>query len=142
MSEIQEAIIDELKNDSTIYSKLWNSTTNTFYAFPLITPEKRLSDNQDYFFTYTKIDNPEDIVLDIQKPLFKFNCFGRKYSQSVALRNDVCRIFNRKKDTLGSTNTRTIIMSYKTEEYELYDDSADLYYVTLNFVIQFKGDNV
>lgn len=143
MSQIQEAIVSELKQDSTIYAKLWNSDTNTFYAFPLLTPEKRLSEDQDYFLTFTVIDNNEDIVLDIQKPLIKFNCFSRTYNGSIALRNDICRIFNRKKGELGTGGdaTREIIVAYKTEEYELYDDQSAMYYVTLNFFIQYKGDN-
>ena len=141
MSQIQEALISELKNDATIYAKLWNSTTNSFYAFPLVTPEKRLSDDQDYFLTYTVIDNNEDIVLDIQKPLIKFNCFARTYNGSIALRNDICRILNRKKGTLGTSESRVIISAFKTEEFELYDEKANLYYVTLNFFIHYKGDN-
>lgn len=143
MSQIQQALVSEFKQDSTIYAKLWNEDTNTFYVFPLVTPEGRMADDQDYYVTYTTMSNPEDIVLDIQKPNFKINCFARTYEGSIALRNDVCRILNRKKGILGDggAESREIINAYKTEEYELYDDQNNMYYVTLGFSIQFKGDN-
>lgn len=139
MATIETALFSELKTDSAIATKVGYATSK-FHIYPIVVPETQLASGASYFLVYNKVTQRDDILLDIEIPLFQITIIADTYIKMKNLRDDVIRVLNRFKGSLGST--RSVMYVYKDGEGpESYNEDTSLYSIPVDFRIKFVGDN-
>ena len=85
---LEQAIVNEIKNDATLSAKLQSGSI--YHIYPLVVPEGVLPDRA---IAYTEIDQSLTYPI-LRTSLFQISCFASTFADSIDLADDVDRIFN------------------------------------------------
>ena len=142
MAAIEVALFEALKADSNISTKV-DDGNGGYHIYPVGIPKQQLEEGTEgsrYWVTYVKVSDKKITDLDLELPLFQINAVADRYTNAISLRDDIIRVLERFKGSLGSQ--RDVKFVHLEGEVQLRNPDTDLFYIPLSFRLKYLGDNV
>jgi len=99
MIDLYEAFYTEIKNDATLAAMLLHN--GIYYIFDQTLPDNVLPLTNDYAIAYGQVSTKKISFIDVEMPLFQFNCIAKTGKKARDLKAELKRVLERFKGNLG-----------------------------------------
>jgi len=138
---IDSAIYNALKDDAQIATKVADGSD--FHIYPLEIPDGALTsatEGSRYFIVYQLISEINRQDVDLRLPLYQITVIADRYTNAIALKDDIIRVLERFKGNLGSQ--QDVMNAHQEGMTSIKDPETDYYHIPLSFRFKYLGDNV
>lgn len=144
MPQLRDAIIQSIIDDPALSVKLNDGIID--YVFDFNVPDgilaKLLNEGHpsEHVISFGQVSSKKIIDLDIELPLFQFNCISVTIVKANDLKQDLISLLERFKGDLG--NKRIVNFVHSINEKNLQNEDSKLYIESIDFRFKLFGNNV